>query len=120
MSFFDNWRVQLASINAYNPSTEKKISALETEYATANTARREQIFSEYANSSGKIQEKLVVTTDVSTTTGAFFHMMWLQSCQLYPELKVIDDIDTQHAILACRTKVAQDQVLNEFLERKKG
>jgi hypothetical protein len=52
------------------------------------------------------------------TTGDMFGMMWLMTIQRYPKLAVIDDDNYVHAILACRTEEAQDDVLNRFLKSR--
>lgn len=46
-------------------------------------------------------------------------MMWQWTIQKYPKLAVIDDDNYVHAILACRTEEAQDDVLKRFLENRK-
>ena len=52
------------------------------------------------------------------TTGTVFAAMWARSCELWPELKVVDDDSTKHKILQCATKEAQDAVLKTFLETR--
>ena len=113
MAFFDNWRVQLASINALNNETERRLQALENEYPFANAARQESIFEEYTSSVNRSQAMLVS----NDTPGTFFSFLWAKSCELYPELADIKDNDTRHAILACPTKEAQDKVLHDYLAR---
>lgn len=48
-----------------------------------------------------------------------YQMMWQWTIQKYPKLAVIDDDNYVHAILACRTEEAQDDVLKRFLENRK-
>lgn len=57
---------------------------------------------------------------INMNTGDMFQMMWLITIQRYPKLAVIDDDNYAHAILACRTEEAQDDVLKRFLESKGG
>jgi len=112
MSFFDNWRVQLASCNAYTPTMEQHIAKLELEWTGADTLRRNKIFEEYRYSTSKTQCPMFITT------GMLLNAMWQQSCERWNELKVIDDDNTKHAILACSTKEAQDKILEDFLSHK--
>eukprot|EP00966_Prymnesium_polylepis_P059253 1373610-Prymnesium_polylepis.1 len=51
-------------------------------------------------------------------TGDMFRAMWLTTIQMYPKLAIIDDDNYVHAILACPTESAQDDVLKRFLESK--
>ncbi len=57
-------------------------------------------------------------TTFNMTTGDMFGMMWLMTIQRYPKLAVIDDDNYIHAILACRTEEAQDDVLKRFLKSR--
>lgn len=116
MAFFENWRVQLGSIGALNNENESRLQSLEIEYSSADAARQQEIFEEYKNSANRSQSVLATTT-FTMTTGMIFSMMWAKSCELFPELAVIKDNDTRHAILACPTKEAQDNVLREYLAR---
>jgi hypothetical protein len=51
-------------------------------------------------------------------TGDMFRVMWLTTIQMYPKLAIIDDDNYAHAILACSTESAQDDILKRFLESK--
>ena len=117
MAFFDNWRVQLASIGALSEEQERLLQSLETEYSSADAARQEKIFEEYTDSVNRSQCTLVTTATFTMTTGTIYSMMWVKSCELFPELAVIKDNDTRHAILACSTKEAQENVLRQYLAR---
>ncbi len=57
---------------------------------------------------------------INMNTGDIFRMMWLIAIEQYPKLAVIDDDNYAHAILACTTEEAQDDVLKRFLESKGG
>lgn len=94
MPFFDNWRVQLASIRSLNDETERDLAALEKEYSVADTDRQQEIFEVYLDQVNRVQANLAPC--FTTTTGTVFPLMWIQSCQLYPELKVINDNHTRH------------------------
>ena len=116
MAFFDNWRVQLASINAYNDESERCVQALEDEYCLASVKRQQSIFEEYNSLVNEVQSRLGYST-FTLTFGMFFSAMWAKSIELYPELSVIKCNHTRHAILACSTKEEQDKVLDEYLAR---
>ncbi len=53
-------------------------------------------------------------------TGDMFNKMWIMTIEKYPKLAVIDDNNYIHAILACVTEEAQDNVLKKFLMSKKN
>lgn len=127
--FFDNWRVQYASCSKYNEIIEAKITAFENEYHTASLPRKDEIFRIYHDEVEEIEEtksrnqRAPVlasqgTMTTFTTVGAIFNGLWQMSVERYPELAAITDSHTQHAILACSTKAAQDQVLHQYLQRK--
>lgn len=111
MAFFDNWRVQLASINSLDNESERRVQGLQNEYCIASANRQQAIFEEYRSSVDKIQVQLTPFL----STGALFSAMWEKSCELYPELKAIKDNNVRHAILACSTKEAQDTLLRKYL-----
>ena len=123
MAFFDNWRVQLASVNALTPEMEEHVEALEKAYPISSETGKQMIFAEYEKSTAKIQGQLqrvpthTIVPTYTMTTGMFFSMMWAKSVEMNPELAVIECNHTRHAILACSTKEAQDRVLHEYLVR---
>ena len=120
MAFFDNWRVQLASVNALTPHMQEHVDELERAYSIGSEVGKQMIFAEYEKSTANIQEQLqprFTTTTYTMTTGMFFSMMWTKSVEMNPELAVIECNHTRHAILACSTKEAQDRVLHEYLVR---
>lgn len=55
------------------------------------------------------------STDNTTNTSELLSAMWAKSCELFPELAVIQDNDARHKVLMCSTKEAQDEVLREYL-----
>lgn len=115
MSFFDNWRVQLASLNKYNNETEKEISNYETKYETANELEKKNIFDIYSEQTNRIQTNLVTNLH---SVGNILEAMWAWTCQKYPHLSIINDNDTKHSILQCRTESEQDAIFNEWLNKK--
>ena len=123
MAFFDNWRVQLASVNALTQEIGEHVDELERAYSIGSKTSQQMIFAEYEKSTAKIQGQLqrvpthTIVPTYTMTTGMFFSMMWTRSVELYPELAAIECNHTRHAILACSTKEAQDKVLREYLAR---
>lgn len=122
MAFFDNWRVQLASVNALTPQMGEHVDELEKVYSMSSETDKQMIFANYQKSTVKIQEQLqrgptTYTMTTGMTTGMLFNMMWTKSVELYPELAVIECNHTKRAILACSTKEAQDKVLRDYLTR---
>lgn len=120
MAFFDNWRVQLASVNALTPQMEDHVNALEKAYSIGSETGRQMVFAEYEKCTAKIQGQLSqrpTTITHTMTTGMFFSALWTKSVEMNPELAVIECNDTRHAILACSTKEAQDRVLRDYLTR---
>ena len=119
MSFFDNWRVQLASLNKYNDKTEK-ISNYETKYQTANEVEKKKIFDIYSEQINRVQTNLVsnISNSQFLCMGDMLEAMWAWTCQKYPHLSIINDNDTKHSILQCRTESEQDAIFNEWLNKK--
>ena len=105
--FFDNWRVQAASVNLLNDNMSQSIDKLETEYAISSEERQKQIFNEYCMFSTKIQENLCNFLQEKRNArrcSMTEDRLWQQTIKLYPYLSDIKDSDTRKAILCCKTE----------------
>lgn len=117
MLFFDNWRVQAATVGVLDDNMSQKIDAVEKEYAVSSPHRKTEIFNEYCKFSSKIQEhicdslaKRQYVRCLRMESG-----LWKRTVQLYPYLSEITDTDTKKAILCCKTEEEQDSVLARYL-----
>ncbi len=115
--FFDNWRVQAASMNLLNDNMSQSIDKLETEYAISSEERQQQIFSEYRMFSTKIQEKICDKLQEKRRCYISEDRLWQQTIQLYPYLSDIKDSDTRKAILCCKT---EDEIAQYISHRPSG
>ena len=120
MSFFDNWRVQLASLNKYNDNTEEEISHYENKYQSANEVEKKKIFDIYSEQTNRVQTNLVsnISNSQFLGVGDMIDAMWIITCQTYPHLSIIDDSDVKHAILQCRIESQQEAIFNEWKKKQ--
>lgn len=104
--FFDNWRVQAASVNLLDDNMSQSIDKLEAEYAISSEERQQQIFNEYCMFSIKIQENLCnfLKEKRNARCSVTEDRLWQQIIKLYPYLSDIKDSGTRKAILCCKTE----------------